>query len=287
MSLAKTNFYETQGKQFQSAVDAFFEYHSRYWKDIYEAESLNAFIYRERKSAVLAMVDALGQSEGSRVLEVGCGAGLTTVALAERGYRVDAIDTVEVMLNLTRRAALEAGVESRVETTLNPVQKMSFSSERFELVIAMGVLPWLEMPGKALTEMVHVLKPGGYLIVTADNNWCLSQCLDPLCFPGLRPLRWKVADLLEEFKLRTSGRPRMYRHAIGYVDGLLSQNGLQKVQGKTLGFGPFTLFKRKVLPDPVGIRLHKKVQALADSQLPVIRSAGTEYVVMARKTRTV
>lgn len=286
-SLTKTNLRETQMEQFQSAVDAFFQYHSHYWKDIYQEGSLDALIYRERKSAVLTMADGLELPESSPVLEVGCGAGLTTVALAERGYCVDAIDTAQDMLDLTRREALEAGVESQVKTSLNKVQSMSFSSQRFELVIAMGVLPWLKLPGKALVEMSRVLKPGGHLIVTADNHWCLSQMLDPLCFPGLRRFRWKVAELLEEFKLRSTERPRMYRHSVQDVDGLLAQACLQKVQGKALGFGPFTLFKQNLLPDRIGIRLHQKLQSLADSQFPGIRSAGTEYVVMARKTQKV
>lgn len=283
----ETSLHQNEFDQFQSFVDAFFQCHSRYWKDIYQEESLNAFIYRERKSVVLSMVDTLGLHDRSRVLEVGCGAGLTTVALAERGYVVDAIDTVEAMLDLTRRAAFEAGVGARVKTSLNKVQKMTFPLQCFELVVAMGVLPWLETPGKAVTEMNRVLKPGGCLIVTADNNWCLSQMLDPLCFPGLRPFRWKVSDMLEELKLRTAQRPRMYRHSIDYVDELLFQTGLHKLQGKTLGFGPFTQFKQKMFSDRIGIRLHQKLQALADSQFPGIRFAGTEYVVVARKTRTV
>ncbi len=284
-SLIKTNLHERQVEQSQSFVDEFFQYHSRYWRDIYQEETLNALIYRERKSAVLAMASTLELPERSRVLEVGCGAGLTTVALAERGYAVDAIDTVEAMLDLTRQAALDAGVEIRVKTSLVNVLDMSFPSKRFDLVVAMGILPWLETPGKALLEIGRVLKPCGYLILTADNNWCFSQMLDPLCFPGLRPLRWKIADLMEEFNLRTAERPRMHRHSIEYIDELLWQAGFQKVQGRTLGFGPFTLFKQKLLPDRIGIKLHKRLQALADSQFPGIRVAGTEYVAMAMKTR--
>lgn len=280
--LAKKN----RMKQFQSFVDAFFQCNSSYWKYIYREESLNATIYRERKSCVLAMSRSLELPVGSHVLEVGCGAGLTTVALAECGYVVDAIDTVQAMLNLTRREARDAGVETRVKTSLNRVQKLNFPPQHFELVVAMGVLPWLETPQKALAEIGRVLKRGGHLIVTADNNWCLSQTLDPLCFPGLRPLRWKVADLLEELDLWNARRPRMYRHSIGYMDELLAQSGFSKFQSRTLGFGPFTLFKQKLIPDRIGIKLHRKFQALADAQFPAIRSAGTEYVVMARKTGT-
>jgi len=275
-----------QLEQIQRSVNEFFQYHSSYWKEIYQKETLSALIYRERKSCVLAMVRSLKLPEMSPVLEVGCGAGLTTVDLAEFGYVVDAVDTVADMLDLTRQAALDAGVERRVRTSVNSVQELKFPSQCFELVVAMGVLPWLDVPHKALAEISRVLRPGGQLIVTVDNNWCLNQTLDPLCFPGLRPLRWKFANLLNEFDVLNARRPRLHRHSIGYVDGLLAEVGLNKVQARTIGFGPFTLFKQRLFPDRIGIKLHRMFQALADAQFPAIRSAGTEYVVMARKSRT-
>lgn len=120
----------------QCFVDQFFEHNSHYWKDVYQEKSLNAFIYHERKSVVLATVEELGLPSRSLVLEVGCGTGFTTVALAERDYIVDAIDTVETMLNLTRRTALDACVASRAKTSMNNVLNMNFLSERFDLVVA-------------------------------------------------------------------------------------------------------------------------------------------------------
>ena len=285
-SLIDTDLHRAETIHSQRVVDAFFRATSRYWKDVYEEDSLDALIYRERQSAVLALVDTLGLPERSHVLEVGCGAGLTAVALAKRGYTVDAIDTVEAMLGLTRQTAIDAGVETLVKTTLSSVFEMSFPSQHFDLAVAVGVVPWLKRPEKALLEMDRVVKSGGFVILTADNNGCLNQMLDPLCFPWLRPLRWKIGDTLERLNLRTASRPRLHRHSIRQIDELLSQAGFHKLEGKTLGFGPFTFFKRKLIPDAIGIRLHQRLQALADRQFPGIRSTGTEYIVMAGKPQT-
>jgi ubiquinone/menaquinone biosynthesis C-methylase UbiE len=278
------NLHKPETGQYQQVVNAFFHDRCGYWKDVYQEESLRACIYRARKSAVLTMVDKLALAERSRALEIGCGAGLTTVALAKRGYAVDAIDTVEAMLDLTRQAACDAGVGTRVKTSLNNVLGLTFPPQHFELVVAMGVVPWLECPGKALVEMSRVLKPGGHVILTADNNWCITQILDPLCFPGLRPVRWKIADVLQRFKLRAVARPRLHRHSVKQIDDLLSGAGLHKLEGVTLGFGPFTFFKRKVFPDQIGIKIHRKLQTLADVRFPGMQSWGIEYVVIARKS---
>jgi ubiquinone/menaquinone biosynthesis C-methylase UbiE len=282
-ALIATNLHKAEIDQHQRDVNAFFHDHSRYWRDVYQESSLDAHIYRERQAAVLKLVDKLGTPGRSLALEVGCGAGLTTVELAKRGYAVEAIDTVEAMLDLTRQALVNAGVEDRARTTLNDVHKLNFPSRHFDLVVAMGVLPWFERPEKSVLEMYRVLRPGGHVVLTADNNWCLNQMLDPLCFPGLRPLRWKIGDALKRFNLRGTSGPRLYRHSIKEIDELLYQTGLHKLEGITVGFGPFTLFKQKLVPDSMGIKVHQKLQALADRQAPGIRSTGVEYVVMARK----
>lgn len=274
----------TFGGGYRKVVDEYFRDHSNYWRDVYQADTLSACIYRERQVAVLGMVDKLRLPEGSNALEVGCGAGLTAAALAKRGFVVTATDTVEDMLGLTRKAAVEARVEARVKTSLADVQQLSFPSHFFDLVMTVGVLPWLDCPENALAEMSRVTKHHGYVILTVDSNWCLNQILDPMCFPGLRPIRWKVAKALEDFNVRIPSKPRVRRHSIRRIDGLIRRVGLQKLEWRTLGFGPFSCFRQKLLPDSAGIKVHRALQALADRKCPGFRSLGTEYVVTAQKT---
>jgi ubiquinone/menaquinone biosynthesis C-methylase UbiE len=264
-------------------VDEFFRDHSTYWRDIYQADTLSARIYRERQAVVLGMIDRLEIPEGARVLDIGCGAGQTAVALAQREFMVTAADSVEDMLELTSQAAAEAGVIRSVKTCLADVCELMLPSDSFEIVVAMGVLPWVDRPEKAISEICRVLRSGGHLVLTVDNSWCLNQMLDPLCFPGLRPLRWRIGEMLEKLKLRHPSRPRLHRHSIKHIDGLLRRNGLQKLESKTLGFGPFTFLKQALFPDSISIRIHQKLQNLAESKVPGLRWLGTEYVVLARK----
>lgn len=267
----------------RNAVDAFFDEQSWYWKEVYQADTLSAVIYRERRAAVLSMIDKLGLPLWSRILEAGCGAGSTSVALAKKGYRVNAVDTVEGMLEFTRRAADEAGQSASIEVSSADIRQLSFPSQYFELALAVGVFAWVEHPLKGLMELFRVTKPGGYVIITATNRWCLDQVLDPLCFPGLRPVRWRLAEILEKRKVWRRSRPRQYRYSLKQVNSLIRQAGFRKLAGKTLGFGPFTMFKQRLLPNPRAIKLHQKLQSLADHSFPVIRSCGVVYVVLAQK----
>jgi len=61
-------------------------------------------------TTMLEWVDALGLPPGSRILEAGCGAGLTTISLAQRGFMVEAQDVANAMVEQTRRHAEEAGL---------------------------------------------------------------------------------------------------------------------------------------------------------------------------------
>src|SRR3954462_10552822 len=85
------------GTQSQTVIDAHFGQTADYWRDVYEHEGLQGLVYRERMQAALAWVDELGLPQGSRVLEVGSGAGLATVELARRGFTVEATDSSAAM----------------------------------------------------------------------------------------------------------------------------------------------------------------------------------------------
>ena len=49
------------------------------------------------------------------------------------------------------------------------------NTEQFPLVVALGVIPWLHSPTKALSEMARVLERGGYLVVNADKLYTSTQ----------------------------------------------------------------------------------------------------------------
>jgi len=248
---------------------------------MYEREDVHALIHQQRRTIVLRLIDNLNLSQDSRILEVGCGAGLTTVALAERGYVVHAIDSVQAMIDLTRQVAARLGTEPRVTTSLGDVQNLPFSDNMFSVVLAIGVIPWLHSSHKAIRELARVTKPGGHVIVNADNRWRLNEILDPARNPLHAPLRWMIRNSVH---LRQgASMPPTRRHSPREFDSVLSKAGLVKVEGVTLGFGPFSFFKRKIFSDKMARNIHCMLQNLADCDVPLIRVTGAQYIVLATK----
>jgi ubiquinone/menaquinone biosynthesis C-methylase UbiE len=264
----------------QKVVNSHFAEVASEWAEIYEHEGVREFVFQERLRIVLDIVERIGLPAQTRVLDVGCGAGFGTIGLAKMGYVVDAVDPVQAMVDATCERASRAGQERRVRGGLGDVHALCFPNETFGLVLAIGVLPWLSSPEQPLQEMCRVLRRGGYLIVTADNSWGLRNLLEPLTNPVLQPAVEPARRLLHRRR-----RPRApgYRISVRHCDALLDASGLEKVESLTFGFGPFTVFRRELLPYSFGLRVHRRLQGLADRGFPMLCSSGTEYIALVKK----
>lgn len=266
----------------QRLVDKYFETSTSFWEGIYERRDLPSSIYQERKEVVLAMIGDLTLPRDSHVLEVGCGAGITAVSLAER-YLVEALDALPDMLDLTRQRGDSAGVGHRLQTKLGDANDLPYDDGTFDLTLAIGVLPWVRNISRALEELVRVLRPGGFLVVSTDNSWALQRILDPLLNPAFRPLKQAFRDSWWALGI---GKPQAREDLCGprKLERLLAKSGLTRNYGKTVGFGPFSFFGYPTMSDSFALRVHRGLQSCADRNWPLLRSVGSHYVVCARKT---
>ncbi len=269
--------------QHQRRVNYFFTAAASYWSRIYEHDDdVSAAIYQERVHFVLRSLDAIALPAGTPVLEVGCGAGQGAVALARRGHRVEAIDTVPAMVEATRARVMHAGLADRVHVDRGDVHALPFADGTFDLVVALGVLPWLPAMGEPLREMRRVLRDGGYVVFSVDNRWSLRQLLDPLSNPVLTPVKDGIKALLRWLGGRKAP-PLWHSVSLRACDAALRSAGFEKLASTTIGFGPFSFLARPMLPKATGLRVHHRLQALAAGRVPFLRAIGGEYLVLGRK----
>ena len=283
----------------QARVNSHFRTTASDWDEVYRSCTVFGAIHQHRLTAVLSLVDQLWLAEGSPVLDIGCGAGLVTTALAQRRYEVDAVDSVEAMIHLTRERVHCSDATGVVRTSLGDIQNLAFSNEHIFARPAIAVLPWLATPHRALREMKRVTRPGGHLIFTMDNRWRLNQVVDPLHSPLFGPLRilLRILFYLSGLRrvrnaLRRKAIPRVSQagsgicahfHSLREVRRISTGIGVEIIKLVPLGFGPFSLFNRSIFCEQTGIRLHSKLQGFCDRGAPGIGRVGARFLILAKK----
>jgi SAM-dependent methyltransferase len=263
-----------------AAAGPFDEAGADYWGDVYDAQDLQGDVYRARHAAVLAQVERLRLAPGAPVLEVGCGAGRLSVDLAREGLEVTACDASQAMLDRTAARTQRAGLTDRVTLSRARVESLPFEAERFSAIVAVGVLPWVDAPGPAIAEMARVLRPGGHLVVTADNRSRLGMWVDPRLNPRLARLRRGLKAMLGRGDVHSSLESRL--DSPREIDRRLEEAGLEPMTAATVGFGPFSLLGIPVAERP-GRRLNRTLQRLADRGTAIVRGGGWHYLVVARR----
>jgi ubiquinone/menaquinone biosynthesis C-methylase UbiE len=271
------------------SYDALVRQHFRstlpFWEEIYADTTVYSRIYQERARRAIACLDTIDLPSNAQVLEIGCGPGVITTAIACKGFKVCAIDSVQEMVERTQAMSHRAGVASRVFGQVGQIDNVPFADATFECVVVIGVTEWLISLRQPLREIFRVLKPGGRLIISADNNWPLHQILDPVFNPVLKPIKSRIGKMVRSMKGRTL-RPRFHAFSLREFDNELANSSFEKIAGQTFGFGPFTLCNRRLLSERMGWKLHLSLQELADKGVPLVRSAGLVYLVLARKVGT-
>ncbi|NDC62172.1 MAG: methyltransferase domain-containing protein [Betaproteobacteria bacterium] len=116
---------------------------------------------------------------GMKALDIGCGPGLTSLALAqavgEAGH-VDAIDIAPPMLQL---AARRCATQPQVKFHQADVLQLPFETAAFDVALATQVYEYVADIDAALQELVRVMKPGAQVLLV-DTDWesCVWACRD-------------------------------------------------------------------------------------------------------------
>jgi ubiquinone/menaquinone biosynthesis C-methylase UbiE len=113
-----------------------------------------------------AYLGRLGIADGERVLDVGCGSGAVTRAIArrvgDRGVAVG-LDPSPALLDVARELAREAGLGDRIEFHEGSALRLPFPDRSFDAVLCATVLSHVPGGEAAIPELVRVLRPGGRL----------------------------------------------------------------------------------------------------------------------------
>jgi SAM-dependent methyltransferase len=178
--------------------------------------------YVERQ--VGEMLRFAGLAPGQRVLEVGCGMGRYTFALAARGLRVEGLDLSPVLLERLRdHDNGRFNIPLHCADILHPPESLH---GQFDAVLGFFTLHHLHDVESCYQSMARLVRPGGLVAFLEPNPYCALYYFQILLTPGMtwrgdRGLVHMTKRVLGS-AMRKAGLPNQRRTRFGFFPPFLA-----------------------------------------------------------------
>jgi S-adenosylmethionine-dependent methyltransferase len=175
------NFVQIDKDGLRSIEESIREHYHKGWrstqnysKEMYE-EDLKAHLCRRLetdRTGIVPWLDHAGNLKNKRLLEIGCGTGSSTVALAEQGAKVTGIDLDEGALLVAQERAKVYGVEAEFRFLNAQEISSTFPNANFDLIIFFACLEHMTIAERisSIRDAWKMLPSGGLLVVIETPN---------------------------------------------------------------------------------------------------------------------
>ena len=131
---------------------------------------------------------------GQTVLDLGCGSGTFTIAMARmvgEAGRVIAVDVQEEMLQMVKQKAVKEGLASRITTHKSKPDGIGIS-DKVDFALAFYMIHEVPDVGAFLMEAASLLKPSGRLLIAEPlihvSESSFKKTVDAARLAGLKPV---------------------------------------------------------------------------------------------------
>ena len=145
-------------------IDKFSELAHRWWDPNSEFKPLH-----DINPLRLDWIDLHAQLAGKRVIDVGCGGGILSESMAERGADVTGIDLGEKALKVARLHLLESG--RKVDYRHIAAEDMAAqNAAAFDVVTCLEMLEHVPSPASIVQACAQLARPGGWVFFSTLNR---------------------------------------------------------------------------------------------------------------------
>lgn len=147
---------------------------SNYSKEMYEND-LNSHLYKRIESdrrTVVPWIDNAITLQDKRILEIGCGTGSSTVALAEQGAIVTGIDVDEGAISVARDRSIAYSVNAEFRVLNANEIAPTFGANAFDIIIFFACLEHMTITERltSLRDSWEMLSAKGLLVIVETPN---------------------------------------------------------------------------------------------------------------------
>jgi len=142
-----------------------------------DAQAYEHFMARWSRRLAGPFLDFAGVRAGERVLDVGCGTGVITIALAERGCTVVGVDASEPYLEGARRDRSHPNIVYE----LGDARRMRYANASFDACVSALAIDIIAEIDQVVGEMRRVTRPGGIVASGVFDFWGGFSAADLVC----------------------------------------------------------------------------------------------------------
>lgn len=124
----------------------------------------------------LDYIDQRAELPGKRVLDVGCGGGLLSEAMARRGAEVTGVDLAPLTIEIAELHALESNVPVRYLRESAEAHALQ-APQAYDVVTCMEMLEHVPEPQSVLRALHTLVKPGGHVFLSTLHRNLKSYLL--------------------------------------------------------------------------------------------------------------
>lgn len=110
------------------------------------------------------LVRDLRTDEPQRLLDFGCGWGVSAVSFARLGYQVEGFDVAPANIAAAEKLATRYNLDQQCRFRVMPAEKLDYPDNHFDVAVGIDILHHVEL-AQALPELARVLKPNGVAIL--------------------------------------------------------------------------------------------------------------------------
>lgn len=248
-----------------------------YWNDLYVDVKTCLDYHFTRRLRLAHELVCRGTDRSARVLDLGCGSGVLSELLVESGYKVDASDMSEDMLEFAGKK-LERFDPSRYHLFRSECENLEAEDETYDVVACIGVFGYMDDVDAAIAQIYRVLKPGGRLVMSIRNfdhlrvfdfyNW-LRMVFVKLPLRIFKKIQGKsyidVKSESQGLKIESAdGRKNLINiwDKPKRVISIFEEGGFKSVDFYGEGYGPLTFKGKRFLPHRVDKFVSKSLSNL-------------------------
>lgn len=220
---------------------------------------------RKLEDLETALVQQIGDTEGKRLLELGCGSGDLTLVFAAAGAEVTALDLSPGMVDVARQRVERFAPDADVRFLAGPAEAVDAADASFDLIVGKWILHHTDLAVLTL-ELSRLLAPGGRAVFIENS--------------GLNPVLSFARDhIIGRFGVRRIGTPD--EHPLVKADYRTFASRFGRVEQSYPQFDFLRLLDRQVFQyrKPLVSRVCNSLDDFVERRLPRLRKYSFRVIV--------